>query len=149
MRMITIYMLKPRRTLMWFVTWILMLFVRVSAKPSILKHPRIRWMLYWSLIVIIGYFVSMYIFRIMLLHHQETKLSVCLSSAIIIPTIRLIHNSHRWLDPGYSKYMTTSYNSFTIALCSSREGTIAALSVSYRFLLMRSQKYDTPCLTCM
>jgi hypothetical protein len=44
--------------------------VRVSAKPSILKHPRIRWMLYWSLMVIIGYFVSMYIFRIMLLHHQ-------------------------------------------------------------------------------
>jgi hypothetical protein len=52
-----------------------------------------------------------------------------------------------WWDPGYSIY--TSYNSFIIALCSSWKGTIAALSVSFRFLLMRSQKYDTPCLICM
>jgi len=54
-----------------------------------------------------------------------------------------------WWDPGYSIHMTTSYKSFIIALCSSWEGTIVALSVSFRFLLMRSQKYDTPCLICM
>jgi len=34
--MITLYMLKPRRS----IIGILMLSIRVSAKPSILKHPR-------------------------------------------------------------------------------------------------------------
>jgi hypothetical protein len=136
MRVITPYRLKPRRTLMWFVKGILMLFVRLSAKPSILKQPRILWMPYWSLIVIIGYFVSMYIFRIMLLSTyiiSETKLSVCLSSVIIIPNIRLIHDSHCWRDLDYNIYMTTSYNSFIIALCSSRDRTIA-----YRYPLESS-----------
>jgi hypothetical protein len=56
---------------MWFVIGILMLFVRVSARPSILKHPRIGWyVLYWSLMVIIGFFVAVYIVRIMDLHNQ-------------------------------------------------------------------------------
>jgi len=86
-------MLKPRRTLMWFVTGILMLFVRVSAKPSILKHPRIRWMLYWSLMVIIGYFVSMYIFRILVLHHQWHQLRYQLQHILISALDRTVVDS--------------------------------------------------------
>ena len=86
-------MLKPRKTLMWFVTGILILFVRVSTKPSILKHPRIRWMLYWSLMVIIGYFVSMYIFRILVLHHQWHQLRYQLQHILISALDRTVVDS--------------------------------------------------------
>ena len=63
MRMITLYILKPRTSVMWFVIGILMLFVRVSARPSIIKHPRIGWyVLYWSMMVIVGFFVALLLF---------------------------------------------------------------------------------------